>query len=229
MLSSKFTRHPRLILIVVGALAVSSLVGYGLASGAGNAPPPTTIPNPSGSVAPPPGVQTTVPPVALGQPLAPQGPPMVSTTATAACTSNEVSATFDGEGPYDNEQGEAQQIIGFSSTVPCYVSGYAQLNFASQSGSTVATTVTDGGYIGQAFDVSNVTISPVDAGSFLFQYAQTEDGATAACPLETALTIQIPNQSLSVTVDLKGVALLACGAINESPFIQGNSIDRYVS
>jgi hypothetical protein len=39
----------------------------------------------------------------------------------------------------------------------------------------------------------------------------------------------IPNQSLTVNVNMRGIGLMVCGKVNVSPIIQGNSIDRYVS
>lgn len=201
-----------------------------MASGAGNAPPPTTIPDPSAAaaIAPPSGTQTsaTTPP---SQTLTPQGPPPITTIATSACNSDEVSATLTGSGPYNDNPATAQEIISLTSKNPCYISGYANLVLESKSGSTVATNVTDGNYTGASLSVSNVTLSSVDAGSFLIQYTAAPNGATSSCPLETSLTVEIPNQSLTVSVNLNGVGLLVCGAVNVSPFIQGNSIDRYVS
>jgi hypothetical protein len=108
------------------------------------------------------------------------------------------------------------------------VSGYAELKFYSESGTQVETTVVDGGYTGASLDVSNVTLGSSNEGSFLFQYSAAPNGATGNCPMETSLSIEIPNQSLTVNVNLNGVGLLVCGTVNVSPIIQGNSVDRYV-
>ncbi len=111
----------------------------------------------------------------------------------------------------------------------CYVSGYAQLTFSSDSGAPAATTVTDGGFSGASLGVADVSLSSSDAGSFLFQYTESNGAITSGCPLETSLSIVIPNQSLNLNVNLNGVMLQVCGSVNVSPIIQGNSIDRYLS
>jgi len=224
-------RHPRMILAVVGIAVGFAVVGFGLAGGAGNAPPPTTIPSPGASAAlvPPPGTPTSQPVQPPSETLAPQGPPVIDVPATSACTSGEVNATLQGAGPYDNDPATAQQIISLSSTVPCYVSGYSELAFSTESGAVVSTTVSDGSYTGASQSVSNVSLSTLNEGSFLFQYVETQNGATSNCPLETALSIEIPDQSLTINVNMNGVGLLICGTVNVSPIIQGNSIDRYVS
>lgn len=232
MLLSRMMRHPRIVLAVVGVISASSLLGLELASGAGTSPPPTTIPPPGASVAlaPPAGTQSpssvTAPPTGT---LAPEGPPAISTIATTACSSNEVTATLTGSGPYNDNPATAQGIISLASTSPCYVSGYAGLTFSSESDATVATTVTDGSYTGASHGVADVSLSSSNAGSFLFQYTAADNGATSSCPIETSLSIEIPNQSVTVNVNLNGVGLLVCGTVNVSPIIQGNSIDRYVS
>lgn len=232
MRSTRNTRHPRRMFALIGLLAGFSLIGYGLASGAENTPPLTTIPSPGAgaAIAPPPGVQSpssvTVNP---GQTPVPEGAPAITSVATATCKSSELVATLTGAGPYNNDPATAQQIVSLSATSPCYVSGYAELNFSSDAGTTVETNEVDGGYKGASLEVSNVSLGSADDGSFLFQYTAAENGATSSCPIETSLNIQIPNQSLTVNVNLNGVGLLVCGAVNVSPIIQGNSIDRYVS
>ena len=144
------------------------------------------------------------------------------------CSASDVIATLTGSGLYNNVA-TAQEIVSLSATSPCYLSGYAELKFSSESGTTVKTTVVDGGYVGAPLGISKVSLSSTNDGSFLFQYTGTQNGATSSCPLETSLSIEIPNQSLTVNVIVNGVSLLVCGTVNVSPIIQGDSIDRYVS
>jgi hypothetical protein len=155
------------------------------------------------------------------------GAPAVISPATEACNSGDLVATMS-PGPYNYEPGLGQQIISLSATNRCFVSGYAELKFYSESGTQVETTVVDGGYNGASLGVSNVTLGSSNEGSFLFQYSAAPNGATGNCPMETSLSIEIPNQSLTVNVNLNGVGLLVCGTVNVSPIIQGNSVDRYV-
>jgi hypothetical protein len=195
-------------------------------------PTPTTIPSPgaSAALAPPPGAQPlsslTVPP---SETLVPEGAPAVASVATTACNSSDVSATLGGSGPYNDNPATAQGIISLSATSPCLVSGYAELKFSSESGAAVQTTVVDGGYTGASHGVSNVSLGSSNEGSFLFQYSEALNGVTSDCPLETSLSVEIPNQSLTLNVNLRGVGLMVCGPVNVSPIIQGNSTDRYVS
>jgi len=213
---------------------IALVIGLTLTGGAAAAvltPTPTTIPSPSASaaIAPPPGAQSpsgvTVNP---GQPLVPSGAPTIASVATTACNASDLVATLGGAGPFNLDLATAQEIVSLSATSPCYVSGYAMLSFSSESGATVETNEVDGGYKGAPLDVSTVSLGSSNDGSFLFQYAGTENGATSSCPLETSLSIEIPNQSLTVNVNVNGVALLVCGTVNVSPIIQVNSIDRYV-
>jgi hypothetical protein len=219
-----FGRNTTIALVVGLMLAGSAAAGVLI-------PTPTSIPSPgaSAAIAPPPGAQSlsgvTVNP---GQPLVPLGAPTIASVATTACNSSDVTATLAGSGPYNNNAATAQEIVSLSATSPCYVSGYAELSFSSDSGTAVETTVVDGGYTGASLSVSNVSLGSSNDGSFLFQYTGTENGATSSCPLETSLSIEIPNQSLTVNVNVNGIALLTCGTVNVSPIIQGNSIDRYV-
>jgi hypothetical protein len=155
------------------------------------------------------------------------GAPAVISAATEACNSGDLVATMS-PGPYNYEPGLGQQIISLSATSPCFLSGYAELKFFSESGTQVETTVVDGGYTGASLGVSNVTLGSSNEGSLLFQYSAAPNGATGNCPMETSLSIEIPNQSLTVNVNLNGVGLLVCGTVNVSPIIQGNSVDRYV-
>ena len=213
------------------ALVIGLMVTGSAAAGVLSSSTPTPIPSPSASaaIAPPPGAQSpsgiTVNP---GQPLTPMGAPAVASVATTACTSSDVIATLTGSGLYNNVA-TAQEIVSLSATSPCYLSGYAELKFSSESGTTVKTTVVDGGYVGAPLGISKLSLSSTNDGSFLFQYTGTQNGATSSCPLETSLSIEIPNQSLTVNVIVNGVSLLVCGTVNVSPIIQGDSIDRYVS
>jgi len=210
---------------------IAVVIGLMLTGGAAAAvltPTPTTIPNQSAAITPPPGAQSPSSIVARqSPPLVPMGAPAVISAATEACNSGDLVATMS-PGPYNYEPGLGQQIISLSATSPCFVSGYAELKFYSESGTQVETTVVDGGYNGASLGVSNVTLGSSNEGSFLFQYSAAPNGATGNCPMETSLSIEIPNQSLTVNVNLNGVGLLVCGTVNVSPIIQGNSVDRYV-
>jgi len=211
---------------------IAVVIGLMLTGGAAAAvltPTPTTIPNQSAAITPPPGAQSPSSIVVRqSPPLVPMGAPAVISPATEACNSGDLVATMSAPGPYNYEPGLGQQIISLSATRPCFVSGYAELKFYSESGTQVETTVVDGGYTGASLDVSNVTLGSSNEGSFLFQYSAAPNGATGNCPMETSLSIEIPNQSLTVNVNLNGVGLLVCGTVNVSPIIQGNSVDRYV-
>jgi hypothetical protein len=211
------------------ALVVGLMVTGSAAAGVLSSPTPTTIPAGSAAITPPPGAQPASG-VAINpaKPLVPMGAPTVSTAATTACNESDLEATLGGSGPYNLNLATSQQIVTLSATRPCYVSGFAQLHFLTQTGTTVETSEVEGDYLGQAFDVSNVSLGLNNFGSFLFQYVGTQNGSTSSCPLETSLNIEFPNQSLTVSVLSKGVALLVCGTVNVSPVIQGNSVDRYV-
>lgn len=213
------------------ALVMGLMVTGSAAAGVLSSPTPTTIPSPGASAAliPPPGAQSlsgvSVP---QGQSLVPMGASTVATPATVACNASDLVATLAGAGPFNLDLATSQQIVTLSATRPCYVSGYAQLRFSSETGTTVDTNDVDGGYKGAPLEVANVTLGSTNHGSFLYQYAGTQNGATSGCPLETSLSIEIPHQSLTVNVDVNGVAQLVCGTVNVSPIIQGDSIDRYV-
>jgi hypothetical protein len=214
------------------ALVVGLMVTGSAAAGVLSTPTPTTIPSPSASaaLASPPGAQSpSSVTVAPNETLVPEGAPAVASVATTACNASDVAATLSGAGPYNNNPATGQGVISFSATSPCYVSGYAELHLSSESGTAVETTIVDGGYAGASLGVSKVSLGSSNDGSLLFQYTAARNGATEGCPTETSLSIDIPNQSLTVIVNLRGVGLLVCGTVNVSPIIQGDSIDRYVS
>lgn len=214
------------------ALVIGLMVTGSAAAGVLSSPTPTTIPNQGATITPPPGSQ---PPSSIvvhqSLPLVPMGAPAVASVATTPCDSSDLVATLAGSGPYGPNAINAinaQQIVSLTATSPCYVSGFAEMKLSSETGTFVATRVVDGGYVGASLGVSKVSLGASNDGSFLLQYVVALDGATSSCPLETSLSIEIPNQSLTVNVNLRGVALLVCGTINVSPIIQGDSVDRYV-
>jgi hypothetical protein len=213
------------------ALVIGLMVTGSAAAGVLSSPTPTTIPSPSASAAlvPPPGSQP-LSGVTLhqGQPLVPMGAPTVALAATKACNSSDLVATLGGAGPYNLDLATSQQIVDLSATSPCFVSGYAELRFSSESGTTVETNEVDRGYKGAPLEVSNVSLGSTNEGSFLYQYVGTQNGPTSNCQLESSLSIEIPDQSLTVNVNVDGVAFQVCGTVNVSPIIQGDSVDRYV-
>lgn len=213
------------------ALVLGLMVTGSAAAGVLSSTTPTTIPSPGASAAlvPPPGAQSPSSIIVRqSPPLVSVGSPTVESPATTACDSSDVVATLTGAGPYNHGPAVGQAIISLSATSPCLVSGFANLTFYSPSDLAVGTNVVDGGYTGASLNVSKVSLGSSNVGSFLFQYSSAQYGSDN-CPEETSISMVIPNQSLTVNVNMRGIGLMVCGKVNVSPIIQGNSIDRYVS
>jgi hypothetical protein len=152
-------------------------------------------------------------------------PPPAVTAATVACTPSEVSAVTNGPGPYGNNPASWQIIINITSSSPCFVSGYPNVQFGSH-GTIVPTSTDDGGYQGYSQTVANVTLSPSAPASFLIQGPEgpVMDGQ---CPVEDSLSFQLPGSSVEIPVDVTYGMTVACTTVNVTPFIQGNTVDQY--
>jgi hypothetical protein len=158
-----------------------------------------------------------------------EGAPVVS-PASSACSPEQVTAKFGGSGPYGAFNGDRdvwQVIIDITSTSPCFVSGYPSIAFATSAGAITQSATVSGGYFGPDQPVSLVTLGPGIPASFLIEGSQilADNGS---CPNDSSINFTLPNLTTPIQVDMGGTGLLACGSVNVTPFIQGNSADRYL-
>ncbi len=215
-------RSKSLILVLVLVLAASaSLLGIGLTrSAGGDATTETTIPVPLPSGAT--QTNTTIPiPTSAPTELTHQNAPTVA-EASVACTPSELTAVLAGVGPYAANLQTGQYIVSITSNSPCTIDGFPSgLTITSASGSDEVASLSDGGATGDIPAESVVTASLTAPVSFLFQFNNE-----LSCPSDSSISFALPAGSTYISVSVNALVNV-CGVIELTPFVQGNSPERY--
>jgi hypothetical protein len=214
-------RRRTLIRSIIGAAVIAGLtVGSAVAFSAPSSPPTTIGASGGPPVTPPSGgtnYQSTTP--------IHEGPPSV-VAATVACNPSDVIATWGALGPYNGNPSEWQVIIDLSSKTDCFVSGYPTVALTTASGTVAPSTTVNGDTVGAVQPIADVTLNPSTTASFLIQGSEYLV-ANDSCPAVNGISFTIPNSDTSIDVNMQSTGLEACGTLKVTPFIQGNSADRY--
>jgi hypothetical protein len=151
-----------------------------------------------------------------------QAAPRVA-SASRTCTAHLIRASLSAYGPYQSGS-SMQLIVKLTASRACIVSGYPVLRFSMSPGHGITPHILPGGTAGASNPVSGVTIGPSTSGSFLIQFA------SQGCSQDAHLSVSFLSIAGLVTVARSPVLLSswsACAVINESPVVQGASINRY--
>jgi hypothetical protein len=218
MSMARALRRAKLPLLILVLAASTSLIGLSFAGGDSTTQTTIPVPLPSGAIQ----TNTTIPiPTGAPDEMTHLNAPTVA-EASVACTPSDLTAVLAGVGPYAANIQTGQYIVSIESDTPCTLDGYPSVvTIVSTSDSNEVTSMSDSGVVGDVPGAGTVTASATTPVSFLFQF---NNGLS--CPNDSSISFELPGSDTAISVNVNALVNV-CGAIQLTPFVQGNSAERY--